>query len=71
MASVRNAKAGFRTVGFGFCREAVVRKCTADEMPDRTVSAALSGVGVFVGAVRASAAPDRSWLKRWTGPTTG
>ena len=50
MASVRNAESGFRTVGFGFCREAVARKRTADKVPYRTVSTALSRVGVFVGA---------------------
>ena len=50
MASLRNAEVGFRTVGFGFCREAVTRKGTADEVPYRTVPAALSRVNVFVGA---------------------
>ena len=50
MTSIRNAEVGFRTVGFGFCREALARKGTADEVPHRTVSAALSRVGVFMGA---------------------
>jgi len=50
MASVRNAEAGFRTVGFGFCGESLARNGTANEMPYRTVSAALSRVGIFVGA---------------------
>jgi hypothetical protein len=50
MASVRNAEVGFRAIGFCFCREAVARKRTADEMPYRTVSATLSRVCVFVGA---------------------
>jgi hypothetical protein len=50
LASFRDPKACFCTVGFGFGRKPLAGKDAADEVPDRAVPAALSRMGSFVRA---------------------
>ena len=57
LASFLDSKDCFGTVGFGFSREPLSGKDTADEVPDRAVPVALSRVGSFVGA-----GTRKSWI---------